>query len=207
MLPTEKWLNNPAKILQSESVDEDRYTQCATWLLGRVNNMIHQPANTGATPDDEAYLVLKQDLARWESLAAPSTKPLMQRDSDHLNDQPFPYVLFANESSTLAHILWHTAMILFLQFGSSLPGIQTDSSPSTEAIHNHARLACGIIETNSASSSILINAVQPLWICGRQLRAKCEKFSVLVLLAQIERDTGWKTRWRADGLRQLWELG
>ena len=50
MLPTEKWLKNLSKILQSENVDEDRYAQCATWLLGRVNNMIHRPNQHSSNP-------------------------------------------------------------------------------------------------------------------------------------------------------------
>lgn len=205
MLPSEKWFNHPERILQSVNLDEDQHAHCATWLLARVNNLIHRSGTPPTYFDNEVYLQLKNDLATWEGLGRANTKPIMRRDADHHADRPFPYVLLSNESSTIAHIMWHTAMVLFLDFESS--NLMSGQTGSWQTIYEHVRTACGIIETSSSSSCILVNAVQPLWICGRHLKTKCEKFAVLELLAQIERDTGWKTRWRSDSLRGMWNLG
>lgn len=197
MLPTDKWFNNPETVLSRSCYDEDQHARIAIWLLARANNLIHaEPAVGHGT---SISLQLQNDLSRWHDVRPPSASPIMEAESTDDIDNPFLSILFASESSAIACMTWHAAQVLLLEFEAKV-----DSSPRTSRIQRHARVVCGIVETQKASSSILIEAIHPLWICGRYLSQKAERFAILELLAQVERVIGWKTAWRAAGLHDYW---
>jgi hypothetical protein len=129
----------------------------------------------------------------------------MRNEANYHLDQPLPSILFSSDSAAVASCLWHTAVVLLLEFELANSAVKDDHISSK--IYYHASSACGIIETAKYSSSVLINAVQPLWICGRYLRTKSEKFTALELLGLIEQKSGWRTRWRFDALQRMWNLG
>ena len=203
MLPAEDWFNHPKTIMLSTNVDEDRHAQISIWLLARVVNLKHSKVWSTSIAT-EAFIRLQEAMSAWEKMGASTTRPVMQCDADHDADRPFPSILFSSNSSTIGHTMWHTAKVLLLEFELARPAA-SDQSGLSHAIYKHARTACGIIETNK-HNPCLVNAVQPLWICGQYLKTKSEKFAVLELLAQIEQRTGWKTRWRSDSLCEIWNL-
>lgn len=190
--------------MQSVNLSEDRHAHAAIWLLARVNNLIHGSKTSSSSLEKENCTRLMSDLAAWEQIGANTTRPVMQLDADHHMDEPFPRVLFSSESSMIAHIMWHTAIVLLVDSKPEYWALRHDGLSTN--VYEHAQAACGIIETNNHSSCVLVDALHPLWICGRHMKTKSEKFAVLELLAQIERKTGWKTSWRADSLREMWNL-
>lgn len=112
-----------------------------------------------------------------------------------------PFVLLLIATTALGWYQYHTALVLLLEY----PDSSRSGSAVSDLRYSHARKACGIIQSNP-SSPCLVNAIQPLWICGRNLRLPNEKFTVLQLLSRIQKQTGWKCGWRSQSLRDHWNL-
>lgn len=53
-------------------------------------------------------------------------------------------------------------------------------------------------------SGARVNSPQPIWIAGRMLSHPDEHRTVLRLLEDIERETGFATAWRAEDLKNHW---
>ena len=200
MLPTDKWFNHPEKVLQSICKDTDQHAHIATWLLGRVNNCIH---SSDAGMDPENLILLQTDLEKWTIIGQNATRPIIHLECQPHADNPFSSILFSSTICAIARILWLTARILLLDHNQNLAGI----SHRTTELHEQASEVCGIIETYKNSSTVLVEAIHPLWICSKHLKTRSEKFVVLELLGRVERLIGWKTSWRAVILRERWGLG
>jgi hypothetical protein len=194
MLSTDQWFHHPERVLQ-QFVDKDRHAHLAIWLLARVNNLIHGKTLANIETTER----LRNDLARWAQMHHAAGRPIMQVDS---SSGDFPSILYSNETTATAHVMWHAATILLMQRS---PGPLSPLNVS-EDLYHHARSICGIVGTYKDTCPLLVEAIHPLWICGLHLRSRAEKFAVLELLARIERKTGWKTAWRAENLREKWML-
>lgn len=103
--------------------------------------------------------------------------------------------------SVIGWYQYHTAMVLLLE----LPDSPRHYDTMLDTVYSNARRACGIIKSNP-SSPCLVNAIQPIWICGRNLRQPNEKFTALHMLSKIQKQTGWKCGWRSQSLRDRWDL-
>jgi hypothetical protein len=57
---------------------------------------------------------------------------------------------------------------------------------------------------NSDHHGAWTNCVQRLWIAGRCMSSKGEDQAIVECLERIERESGWKTQWRDDDLREFW---
>jgi hypothetical protein len=106
------------------------------------------------------------------------------------------------KATVIAWYQYHTALVLLLEVPDSP---RYDGSIVSDMIINHARRTCGIVQSNP-TSPCLVNAIQPIWICGRNLRSADEKFTALNMLSQIQKQTGWKCGWRSKSLRDHWNL-
>lgn len=198
MLPTDRYFNHQHHILQKPEVDEDQHARVVVWILARVNNLVH--CATKATTDDVSRL--QSDVERWQQFSPPGSRPILQckTDTKKQAENPFSEILFAHSGSAIAYMLWLTAKILLLDHATTKLGQTIDEA----IVHEAARSVCGIVETYKHSSTVLVESIHPLWICGQKLKAGAERFAVLELLARVERVIGWKTAWRAASLHDLW---
>lgn len=111
--------------------------------------------------------------------------------------------MYANQNLAIGYTQFHCAMVLLLEYEATQ--LTTEASRLRDEAYEHALKAAGIVETNN-HTACLVNSLQPVFICGRHMRTRSEKFATLELLAQIEKSTGWKCGWRSDGLRECWSL-
>lgn len=113
--------------------------------------------------------------------------------------EPFPMILYESSPAINGNQLYHAAAILMLQ--DKPKGIRLPKS--TKSILWHARQICGIAVSNS-NHGARINSLQPLWIAGKIMSHKFEHCAILEVLAEIEKDSGWATAWRAGDLKDYW---
>lgn len=112
---------------------------------------------------------------------------------------PFPTILFSNPAAISGNQMYHTTALLMLQHKPA----QAALLPRSRSILWHARRIVGISKSN-AHHGCWTNSLQPLWIAGRIFSSPDEHRAILDLLARIEKESGWATKWRADDLKQWW---
>lgn len=202
MLPTDRYFNYPHHVLQKPELDEDHHSHVAVWLLARTNNIVHGTVQSSKQTGTDTFQNLKLDLERWQLYSPAGSQPLMREDpeQDSQTGNPFPGVLFSHEGAAVAYMLWLTAKILLVDYAVTKLGQVHERS----RLYDFARTVCGIVETQKQSSTVLVESIHPLWICGQRLTIRAERFAVLELLARVERVIGWKTAWRAANLHEIW---
>ncbi|KAK4498284.1 hypothetical protein PRZ48_010942 [Zasmidium cellare] len=193
----ETWFDDPDDVACLSNVDEDLHAQIAIWLTAKVVNMANGAKLS--TTDTEALVA---SMSAWESMGSEATRPVVTRMPGADIGNPFPQILFSTHSSTIGHTMWNSAMVLLLEHQAK--GQSTEKQALRDRAYHHALQAAGIIGTNN-HTACLVNSLQPAYICGRHMRTEREKSAILDLLAQIERKTGWRCDWRADGLREFWK--
>jgi len=77
---------------------------------------------------------------------------------------------------------------------------------SVEAeILKHTIQLCGMTKAlGSKHPGVLVNAVQPLVVCGRSLKKQPEQLELVRMLRQIEQDTAWSTAQGVQALQEAW---
>lgn len=152
------------------------------------------------------WLRLWKLVSSWHNLRPPALHAILVVPSSTSSGRPFPTILFSNPAGISGNQLHHTASILMLQ--NQPPGVRISlSSPKPRSILWHARQVCGISISNDHHGA-WTNGVQPLWIAGKCMSHPEEHKAILNVLERIERESGWKTKWRAEDLKEYWgDLG
>lgn len=212
----------PASHWASKTDDLD-----ADAVLFRAEDSFHSWANYSVylvaqvldllAPDDAAgrsglqfrarWLSLWKLVCAWHALRPPALHAILVVPSSAASGRPFPTILFSNPAGISGNQLHHTASILMLQ--NQPPGIRLSSSsnPKPRSILWHARQVCGIGISNDHHGA-WTNGVQPLWIAGKCMSHPDEHKAILDVLKRVERESGWKTKWRAEDLKEHWgDLG
>lgn len=144
------------------------------------------------------WLDLWKHISTWHSLRPPELHAVLTAPSSP-SSGPFPTILFSNPCGIAGNQLHHTASILMLQ---NKPH-NLKLTPKPRSILWHARQVCGITISNNHHGA-WTNSLQPLWIAGKCMSHPEEHRAILDALETIERETGWKTKWRAEDLKEFW---
>lgn len=214
-IPTSRWFMASGSMIEAVShlkagSGSHSYANYAVFLCASVVNAISNK-NGSYVGQAEVDSVRKATVsARWKALfelledwynnRPEEMQPLMAYPSSSGEPrEPFSVVLYGSSPAVNGNQLYHAAALLMLQ--DKPKGIRLSKSP--KSILWHARQICAIAVSNSDHGA-LINSLQPLWIAGKIMSHETEHRAILDLLAQIERDTGWATAWRAEDLRDYW---
>ncbi|KAJ0416354.1 hypothetical protein BJY00DRAFT_317005 [Aspergillus carlsbadensis] len=194
IIDPQTWFDAPDTVMQREDMDEETHAHVAQWLAARVVNIISGERKYDHPTVQEEIRFLRAAFSAWEAKGCAKTQPLLFQDPSGVDDEPFPIILLQNSSSVIGHSMFHTGLVLLLQYEAA------HGSPNwphtAEEIYQHSRQA----------RECLVNSVQPMWVCGQHLRTRSEKFGVLEIFGAIERETGWKSSGRSSELRSLWKI-
>lgn len=214
-IPTSRWFIPSGSMIEAVTQfkggsGSHSYANYAVFLCASVVNVISNKTGSYVGQAEVDSVRKTTYLARWRALfdlledwynnRPEEMQPLMAypSSSDGLRE-PFSVVLYGSSPAINGNQLYHAAAILMLL--DKPRGFRLSKSP--KSILWHARQICGIAVSNSDHGA-WINSLQPLWIAGKIMSHETEHRAILDLLAQIERDTGWATAWRAEDLRDYW---
>ncbi len=214
-IPTSRWFIPSGSMIEAVTHFKagsggDSYANYAVFLCASVVNVISNKTGSYVGQAEVDPVSKTTYSARWKALfdlledwydkRPEEMQPLMTYPSSCDEPrEPFSIVLYGNSPAVNGNQLYHAAAILMLQ--NKPRGIRLSKSP--KSILWHARQICGIAVSNSDHGA-RINSLQPLWIAGKIMSHETEHRAIIDLLAQIERDTGWATAWRAEDLRDYW---
>jgi hypothetical protein len=210
LIPISHWaskidLEADAELFRSKSSFHS-WANYAVYLVARVLDLI-APRTVDAMDRAESgfrarWLHLWKHVSSWYTLRPPSLHAILIVPSSETSG-PFPTILFSNPAAISGNQLYHTASILMLQNQPANVKI----IPKPRSILWHARQVCGIGISNDHHGA-WTNSVQPLWIAGKCMSHPDEHKAILDVLDRIERESGWKTKWRAEDLKEFWgDLG
>ncbi|KAK7429351.1 hypothetical protein QQZ08_004163 [Neonectria magnoliae] len=212
LIPVSHWASKRTLEADIESFrstkDFEHWANYAVYLIAHVLDLLAPlPSETLQAPTRNdpkfraRWLKLWKYICDWHHRRPAPLLPTMTIPSSDAS--PFPTILFSNPSAISGNQLHHTASILMLQ--NQPPSVRLASKP--RSILWHARQVCGISISNDHHGA-WTNGIQPLWIAGRCMSHASEHKAILELLGRIERESGWRTRWRADDLKEFWgDLG
>ncbi|KAI1617686.1 Zn(II)2Cys6 transcription factor [Exophiala viscosa] len=214
-IPTSRWVIPSGSMIDAVThfkagSGSDSYANYAVFLCASVVNVTSNKTGPHVERTEMVSVTSTTYAARWKALfdlledwyinRSEAMQPLMAYPSSADEPrEPFPVVLYNNPPAVNGNSLYHAAAILMLQ--NKPKGMRLSRSP--KSILWHARQICGIAVSNGDHGA-WINSLQPLWIAGKIMSHETEHRAILELLAQIERESGWATAWRAEDLRDYW---
>lgn len=181
------------------------WSNYAVYLTAQVLDLLAPLSDTAAlhvgNRSDPAFRArwtkLWRYISEWHDARPAPLLPIMTIPSS--TKSPFPTVIFSNPAAISGNQLHHTASLLMLQ--NQPPGVRLTPRPRT--ILWHARRVCAISMSNEHHGA-WTNGIQPLWVAGRCMSHPEEHRTILELLDRIERESGWRTKWRAEDLKAYW---
>ncbi|TVY51040.1 Transcriptional regulatory protein moc3 [Lachnellula cervina] len=210
LIPVERWASNidldsDIKLFRNSSRDFDTYAAYAVFLLGYCAAYLKNYKNR-----EKSTLAGKDWCYRWNELVChlddwyegrpEEMKPIISiPPGEEKDDSPFPTVLYGHGSAISGNQMYHTAALLMLQ--EKPAGLTVRRKQ--KSIFWHARQICAISESNTHHGA-WTNSIQPIWIAGKLMSHPSEHRAILKIYDRIERDLGWKTRWRRDDLKAWW---
>ncbi|TLS25671.1 hypothetical protein PpBr36_07270 [Pyricularia pennisetigena] len=168
----------------------------STGPRGRPGTGCHLPVDSGSPSVAERWEELARAVENWYERRPKEMEPVF---SVGRGDTTFPTLLFSNPAAISGNQVYHTAALLLLQYRPPRARLP----PNSRSLLWHARRIIGISLSNT-HHGCWTNSLQPIWIAGRCLSSPEEHRVILDLLARIETESGWATRWRADDLREWW---
>ncbi|CAK4033240.1 C6 transcription factor [Lecanosticta acicola] len=221
LIPMHRWLSSSGddfltdySLLQNIS-GFDTYANRVVYLCGQVIDLLcssgkweqrHHHQQSRVVMDATEYIHhwthLFEVLEKWYLDRPEEMKPLLTIPTT----QPFQTLFYGNGSAVSGNQMYHTAALLMLKYKPSHLQFQASVSKKPHSILWHARQICAISLSNRHHAA-WTNSVQPLWVAGQHMSHECEHRAILEIYGVIEKETGWKTRWRADDLREYWGEG
>ncbi|KAI6381509.1 hypothetical protein MCOR25_001202 [Pyricularia grisea] len=192
----------------------DVYANQIVFLTAHVVELLHgspaefigpheRCATEGQLPVDSGSLDMAE---RWEELTRAVENWYERRPQEMetvfsvgTGDKTFPTLLFSNPAAISGNQVYHTAALLLLQYRPPRARLP----PKSRSLLWHARQIIGISLSNT-HHGCWTNSLQPIWVAGRCFSNPEDHRVILDLLARIETESGWATRWRADDLREWW---
>lgn len=211
-VPLDRWLSShvpmstAVNLFKNECKGFDAYANYAVFLSASVVNVINGRGDTVSNPEARAEYVARWkalwDLVEdWYNTRPVEMQPLLSYPASFDDyDYPFPKVLYGNPPAVNGNQLYHFCAIRLLQ---EKPKEVRLNKKSAKSLIWHARQICGIAASNSHHGA-WINGLQPLWVAGKLMSHPSEHRAILSVLARIENESGWATKWRADELKEYW---
>ena len=208
LIPSEHWVRDPdldgdVTAFHCRS-GFDSWANFIVYLIARVLDLLAAapttpldiPSRSDPTFRVVNWLKLWKHISDWYDLRPAALHPIMTIPSS--DKTPFPTILFSNPAGISGNQLYHTASMLMLQ--NQPPKLRL--TPKPRGILWHARQICSISMSNDHHGA-WTNSIQPLWIAGQCMSHPAEHKAILDLLEKIENGSGWKTKWRADDLKDF----
>ncbi|KAK0823247.1 hypothetical protein LTR73_008670 [Friedmanniomyces endolithicus] len=203
----DKWFDDNKDNLLRHDQSLDEHSHTLLWLFAQVVNFLADRHFLDNHSRHVKWGHLKDRLTLWATLGSGLMRPVVDvvRCESEVDagipscEVALPTIIYTSNSSVISWYQYHTAMVLLLEVydhetPATAPTDDTSSSDRSTTVraaelYRHARRSCGIIRSNP-STPCLVNAIQPIWICGRNLRTATEKFTALEMLSMIQRETG-----------------
>ncbi|WZH48204.1 hypothetical protein QYS62_009372 [Fusarium acuminatum] len=208
LIPISHWasktlsIENDVELFKSASTFE-HWANYAVYLTAQVLDLL-APSSSDPARDEAKFrtkwLKLWKYITEWYQERPAPLHPIMTIPSS--DTSPFPTILYSNPAAMSGNQLHHTASILMLQNQPSTVRLGHAAKP--RSILWHARQVCGITASNEHHGA-WTNSVQPLWIAGRCMSHPSEHKAILEMLDRIERESGWRTNWRVDDLKEFYK--
>ncbi|TLD24932.1 hypothetical protein PspLS_05928 [Pyricularia sp. CBS 133598] len=163
---------------------------------GRSGTGGHLPVDSSGPNAAERWEELARAVENWYERRPQEMEPVFTVGT---GDTTFPTLLFSNPAAISGNQVYHTAALLLLQYRPPRARLPAKS----RSLLWHARRIIGISLSNT-HHGCWTNSLQPIWIAGRCFSSPEEHRVILGLLARIETESGWATKWRADDLREWW---
>ncbi|KAH6696584.1 hypothetical protein BKA61DRAFT_623239 [Leptodontidium sp. MPI-SDFR-AT-0119] len=207
LIPTNFWVPSNYDISEARMPPQDRHSNQAIWIFARIINELseigkieRETVNPVQPRTIDVFANLWKELTAWREECPVSVEALVELPP--VGEDPFPMIIFGNQSAICGNIFYHTGCILLLENGIGQPYV-VDRNKELEW---HA-LQIGGISTSTDSHANLVNNLQPLFIAARYFHKPSEQIALLRHLKHIEKSTGWKTGSRSAELRELWGFG
>ncbi|CCE72974.1 Piso0_000582 [Millerozyma farinosa CBS 7064] len=155
------------------------YANYVVYLCARIMYLITQTYNDYS----REWECLWHDLSDWYS-----ERPAMFKTISSIDRNPFPYILYVNDSISSAMQFFHMGAILLMQNKPRLHKMQ--EGPIKTSLIWHAKQICAIAANNSECVNF-ISALQPLWLARDLLSSSEEQEYIMNILKKTENQTGW----------------
>ncbi|KAM0306365.1 hypothetical protein ACHAPM_000931 [Fusarium culmorum] len=208
LIPINHWASKTSSIendveLFKNASNFEEWANYAVYLTAQVLDLL-APTPSEPTRNEVKFrtkwLKLWKHICEWYQERPAPLYPIMTIPSNEAS--PFPTILYSNPAAMSGNQMHHTASILMLQNQPAMIRLGHSSKP--RSILWHARQVCGISMSNEHHGA-WTNSVQPLWVAGRCMSHPSEHKAILDMLDRIEKESGWKTKWRADDLREFYK--
>lgn len=184
---------------------DDEWTNQIIWLSAKIINHCFGEEVTNCSRWEE----LQRDVNAWKERIPDTFRPI----SVIHDDEPFPIISYLCTWHIIGMQFYHIAKVLLALYNrKQQSGISLlHFARSIEAeIADQTYQLCGMIRAltlgpKSKHPGVLVNATEPLIICGRSLKRREEQMALIKMLRQIERDTTWPTEQGIKVLEQEWE--
>lgn len=123
------------------------------------------------------------DLTDWYS-----ERPEIFKTISTIDRNPFPHILYANDSIGSTMQFFHMGAILLIQNKPRLYKVQ--DGPIKSSLIWHAKQICAIAANNSECINF-VSALQPLWLTRDLLSSQEEQEFIMSILKRTETHTGW----------------
>ncbi|OQV00869.1 Fungal specific transcription factor domain-containing protein [Cladophialophora immunda] len=209
LMPPKVWFDDTKNLLSGVDVEFGQHATILLWVFARIVNFLSYADKQPVHETRAEWTELWDALEAWKDMGSNSTNPVMSLGAEagaetRTGASPFPTVIYVNHTSVIAWTMYHTGIVLLLEM-KEFCSLGLTREAVGDLIYSNARMACGIIASN-LDPPCLVNSIQSLWICGRNMRAAAEKMKVLQLLTTVQRETGWKCGWRSQDLLRMWEV-
>ncbi|CAJ0550325.1 Ff.00g102550.m01.CDS01 [Fusarium sp. VM40] len=208
LIPISHWASKTLSVendveLFKSALTFEHWANYAVYLTAQVLDLL-APSSSDPARDEAKFrtkwLKLWKYISEWYQERPAPLHPIMTIASS--DTSPFPTILYSNPAAMSGNQLHHTASILMLQNQPSTVRLGHAAKP--RSILWHARQVCGITASNEHHGA-WTNSVQPLWIAGRCMSHPSEHKAILEMLDRIQRESGWRTNWRVDDLKEFYK--
>lgn len=197
------WAIDMAMRPQSMMASEEQWTRKMCWILSKINNFRSKTKSSHHNTDlktaegflqqrYQQWLGLRQFCARWD-LCAPPTMHAMAYVPTHIttSDSHFPEVWYIKRTTTIARLLYHTALAL-LGTLNPLTASQPETASQMERMTtSNSRQVCAIV-AHVKDRGVAQAAVTCLATVGEHLGARREQVELLLILEKVKKETGWE---------------
>ncbi|ERT02501.1 hypothetical protein HMPREF1624_00800 [Sporothrix schenckii ATCC 58251] len=174
---------------------------------GVDNNNNNNNSNNSDTHPPDRWSDLQREVSAWHEALPESFQPLAVLD----DGGPFPHIFYLSTWHMIAMQFYHLAKVL-LALHNPHPARGMDFLGFARALETeileHALQLCGMTKTTGDKHpGVLVNAVQPLVICGRIFKKPDEQAELVHMLQRIEEVTAVSTAEGIQSLNEAWGMG
>jgi len=172
-----------------------------TWLTAEVVDFCF---GNDIEVEERNWYDLQREIDIWKQNLPETFQPLYAVQ----NSKPFPEISYVCTWHVIGMQFYHLSKVLLAlyspQHANGIHFLRLARSIEAE-IRSHTIELCGMVKAlGFKHHGALVNAVQPLIVCGRTLKDLDEQLELLKLLRQIEQNTAWSMVQGIQSLQEAW---